>query len=242
MHVLSEIWEAFDVNNLISSFENYSQTTEKFEFSSPTFKDFVKIYAENPLDPILFRIVLPSFITRLKKEMEMTENDELVIVPYARNILYAAKSSSPIGCCMLGDFVDVSDSMNSTPEWITSLPYIIKSINTSNSELELLRKGIVPIEWKFYDFFGKEPSVGIEKNGKICFTIPGSALQAKSFLAKLAISKDLIKVCKRQSNFCSECYKEDNIDMRCGKCLKVYYCSRECQVKHWKFHKLICKK
>lgn len=28
----------------------------------------------------------------------------------------------------------------------------------------------------------------------------------------------------------------------CIKCKKVYYCSKECQVKHWPIHKKICKK
>ncbi len=27
----------------------------------------------------------------------------------------------------------------------------------------------------------------------------------------------------------------------CGKCKISYYCSRECQKRHWKTHKLVCK-
>jgi hypothetical protein len=29
---------------------------------------------------------------------------------------------------------------------------------------------------------------------------------------------------------------------RCGGCQKEWYCGRECQVKHWSQHKLVCKK
>ena len=228
--------------NLFSSFENFYQTKAKFEFASPSFSDFVQVGPEDPLNPILFKMVLPSFISKLKEELKMADVDQLIVVPYTRNILYATKSSSPIGCCMLGDFSDVIDAANSTPEWISSLPYTINSINTSEPELELLKKGIVPIEWKLYEFFGKEPLIGIERKKKICFPVPGSTIQAKSFLEKIKISKDLIKVLKIESTFCSGCYKENDVFMRCGKCLNVYYCSKECQVKHWEFHKLICKK
>ena len=29
---------------------------------------------------------------------------------------------------------------------------------------------------------------------------------------------------------------------RCSRCRKVYYCSKECQLKDWKAHKLSCQK
>ena len=35
---------------------------------------------------------------------------------------------------------------------------------------------------------------------------------------------------------------EKGIAGTCSKCQKVYYCSKECQVKHWQIHKKKCKK
>jgi hypothetical protein len=37
---------------------------------------------------------------------------------------------------------------------------------------------------------------------------------------------------------CSVCYKEDT--KKCGKCGKFFYCGKECQIKDWPQHKLIC--
>ena len=37
---------------------------------------------------------------------------------------------------------------------------------------------------------------------------------------------------------CNCCSKETT--KACGKCRKVFYCSKECQNKEWKFHKDIC--
>jgi hypothetical protein len=40
---------------------------------------------------------------------------------------------------------------------------------------------------------------------------------------------------------CSFCQKENSL-MKCSVCLNSYYCSKECQIKHWKTHKVHCKK
>jgi hypothetical protein len=39
---------------------------------------------------------------------------------------------------------------------------------------------------------------------------------------------------------CSKCGAEGDNMQRCGRCKAVYYCSRECQVGHWKEHKVKC--
>ena len=43
--------------------------------------------------------------------------------------------------------------------------------------------------------------------------------------------------------FCSGCMKQVDGDklMSCSACFKAKYCSRECQKKHWKIHKQVCK-
>ena len=40
--------------------------------------------------------------------------------------------------------------------------------------------------------------------------------------------------------FCVMCEKEDSQLKSCGKCKQALYCSRECQKKHWKIHKISC--
>lgn len=45
--------------------------------------------------------------------------------------------------------------------------------------------------------------------------------------------------------FCSYCYKDfkDKQQIKkCSKCLKRIFCSKECQTKDWKIHKLFCRK
>lgn len=51
---------------------------------------------------------------------------------------------------------------------------------------------------------------------------------------------DLLHIIKLDN--CKPCGKKFNNDMKtCGKCLTIKYCSKECQVKDWSEHKVICK-
>eukprot|EP00245_Coleochaete_scutata_P014569 TRINITY_DN6255_c0_g1_i1.p1 TRINITY_DN6255_c0_g1~~TRINITY_DN6255_c0_g1_i1.p1 ORF type:complete len:285 (-),score=54.45 TRINITY_DN6255_c0_g1_i1:711-1565(-) len=45
---------------------------------------------------------------------------------------------------------------------------------------------------------------------------------------------------KIQRQDCVLCHSELHL-MKCGRCRKVYYCSRDCQTRDWKNHKAICK-
>lgn len=45
---------------------------------------------------------------------------------------------------------------------------------------------------------------------------------------------------KNEKN-CTVCFKDIESNQRCSQCKKVYYCSRECQIEDWKFHKKVCK-
>jgi len=40
---------------------------------------------------------------------------------------------------------------------------------------------------------------------------------------------------------CSACMRVVNRTMRCSRCKRVAYCSKECQKAHWKTHKPFCK-
>lgn len=51
----------------------------------------------------------------------------------------------------------------------------------------------------------------------------------------------------RRQDICAKCGKTSKDEQppkmqKCGQCKKIYYCSSDCQRKHWKKHKEHCKK
>lgn len=42
---------------------------------------------------------------------------------------------------------------------------------------------------------------------------------------------------KLHANQCYGCQKKNDKFLRCGKCRIAMYCSKDCQVDHWKLHK-----
>ncbi|GAB0092024.1 Zinc finger MYND domain-containing protein 10 [Sergentomyia squamirostris] len=50
----------------------------------------------------------------------------------------------------------------------------------------------------------------------------------------------LPKKSRNIDSFCAVCTQPAS--KKCSKCLTTHYCSRDCQVKHWKIHKSSCKK
>jgi len=46
---------------------------------------------------------------------------------------------------------------------------------------------------------------------------------------------------KKALRECGQCGKEEDLQ-NCSRCKVIAYCSRECQLAHWKQHKLVCKK
>ena len=57
-------------------------------------------------------------------------------------------------------------------------------------------------------------------------------------------NENIEKLRELASNHCGSCGKEGIKLTQCGKCLSIFYCSRECQGKDWKEgkHKEDCKK
>lgn len=57
---------------------------------------------------------------------------------------------------------------------------------------------------------------------------------------------DLLIECKNKEEYkehksrCAKCHKVGVDTLRCGKCRVANYCSRDCQVAHWKMHKAQC--
>ena len=61
-------------------------------------------------------------------------------------------------------------------------------------------------------------------------------------LKNIAKKDDLNKttsIKNKNVNKCSLCLK--SAKNQCSKCKTVYYCSKDCQVKHWNLHKKVCK-
>jgi hypothetical protein len=58
--------------------------------------------------------------------------------------------------------------------------------------------------------------------------------------------RDLLIECKNKEEYkehksrCAKCHKVGVDTLRCGKCRVANYCSRDCQVAHWKMHKAQC--
>ena len=56
------------------------------------------------------------------------------------------------------------------------------------------------------------------------------------------VTEMLEKVMNKLSNECDFCGGCSKRVKACGRCLKVHYCSRECQLEDFKAHKRVCKK
>jgi hypothetical protein len=46
----------------------------------------------------------------------------------------------------------------------------------------------------------------------------------------------------KPANTCGGCGASEGSLKRCGRCLTVTYCSKECQTEHWAVHKATCSK
>ncbi|KAJ6480469.1 hypothetical protein C8R47DRAFT_1135927 [Mycena vitilis] len=70
----------------------------------------------------------------------------------------------------------------------------------------------------------------------------------KNFKALAPKSKDIRTSRSVMRTACTNCFRNNGNDdepelelLRCGKCKSVWYCSKECQRKHWSKHKPNCK-
>ncbi|XP_077359181.1 putative protein MSS51 homolog, mitochondrial [Festucalex cinctus] len=74
-----------------------------------------------------------------------------------------------------------------------------------------------------------------------------AALEGKTKGIAFRNYKEMFQKMEETFKFCTGCNKlpehvgEGNTLKRCVKCLNVYYCSKDCQVKNWPQHKKFCK-
>ena len=71
------------------------------------------------------------------------------------------------------------------------------------------------------------------------------SIASKQFKAGEVVfeSKPLLIYVKEEfrDKYCNNCLKKSNSFKRCAKCLKMYYCDKNCQTIDWKYHKKECK-
>jgi len=99
---------------------------------------------------ILSRIVLPSFVSLLLDCLKAVSEKELLLVPYAKDMVYVTLSSSAAGCSEVGKLIDAQEP----PDSLVSIPYCIHRIDRTEAELSLLEQGKVPVCWQVYPYFG----------------------------------------------------------------------------------------
>jgi hypothetical protein len=101
-------------------------------------KDFVIITCKDNL--ALPRLALPSFIDTISAKIRCESKDELIVVPFSKEVIMATKSSSYLGCCLLGDYADATDALE-VADHNTSRPYRIHTIHRQSSLDSLLSTG-----------------------------------------------------------------------------------------------------
>lgn len=53
--------------------------------------------------------------------------------------------------------------------------------------------------------------------------------------------KKLVKKDDKGRKVCQSCLEHAEKLLRCGRCKTIRYCSKECQSKHWRIHKDMCR-
>lgn len=78
-------------------------------------------------------------------------------------------------------------------------------------------------------------------NGSICRIFLGIDRAHPAQQAQGDWKTDCFHICdgSRMVVCCVVCHRQSNLS-KCAACHSVYYCSKECQVLHWKVHKPFC--
>lgn len=150
-------------------------------------------------------------------------------------------------------FLDQQDELCKLMEWknwemclSTDSPMKIVSLLDSKCE-----DSLYPLMWLYgvtstVNRFGLDAEMSASYSGENLFRVAGQL--SSSILATTA----LLSASKTDSGSlpestlnvpCKKCYVCHRLSTtRCSKCTGIWYCSRQCQELHWKYHKQSCKK
>merc|ERR1712039_246688 len=131
--------------------------------------------------------------------------------------------------------------------WCTAAPYRIHAVDRSMPETSLLRRGIVPVQWELYPFWGQEPTAALVlMDGLVRFPVPHSTEQANAFLEKMGsgFQPSAFKVTPHPSDTwdrgpCAACFSWEDTLQPCA-CGQVAYCNAEHAAAHFELHKMVC--
>eukprot|EP01080_Neovahlkampfia_damariscottae_P011815 gene11815-5146_t len=84
-----------------------------------------------------------------------------------------------------------------------------------------------------------ESSLALFKEGKL-FDIPTHQQAQKAMESRIQNPSEMVN--ERRCAYCDKLATVSAPLKNCSVCKKVKYCNRECQVAHWKQHKIYCKK
>merc|ERR1712085_199777 len=146
----------------------------------------------------------------------------------------------------MGDaYKDVSEVQ--IPCWCTAAPYRVRAIDRTAPELDLLRRGVVPVQWELYPYWGQQPTSCIVTEDRIVrFPVPSSAGQANAFLEKIGNGYEptALQVLRHPEDRglvgpCAACFAWDGVLEPC-ECGLVAYCNSRHAAAHRELHSLVC--
>jgi tetratricopeptide (TPR) repeat protein len=135
----------------------------------------------------------------------------------------------------------LSDSQAHTPH--TSFENCVDvllsfGLKVSQKDIDILRAEIPPWTLTLLDYTLQRMSTGHNADALV-LDLNTSDLEHTN--VNMPVIKSTTNA-KSENKQCHYCKKQDVKLMLCSRCKQAFYCSKECQLNHWKTHKLFCQK